>query len=114
MLDTTEDPNGIQDAASQLAAVIEQHIKNSFGESEYDRVLAEMSVLRSEMIEMEEPGIWNTWLKELKSKLLSGEFGSGRNELWWRIRKEGLGLVTKGESTVSAVAEDEAKIVSAS
>ena len=72
-----------------------------------------MGVLRSEMIEMEEPGIWNSWLKKLKSKLLSGELGSGRNELWWRMRKEGLGLVTKGESTISVVAEDEAKMVSA-
>ena len=114
MLDTTEDPNGIQDAASQLAAVIEKHIKDSFGESEYGRVLAEMGVLRSEMIEMEEPGIWNSWLKELKSKLMSGELGNGRNELWWRIRKEGLGLVTKGESTVSVVADEEAKLVSGS
>ena len=111
MLDTTEDPNGIHQAAAQLAAIIEKHITESFGDSAYARVLEEMRVLRSEMIDMEEPGIWNDWIKELKTKIVGGTLGEGRAELWWMIRKDRLGLIVKGESEVSKVGEEEANQV---
>ncbi|MCJ1432282.1 ATP-dependent DNA helicase II subunit 2 [Xylographa pallens] len=109
MLETTEDPNGIVDAASQLINIIEKHVKDSFGDSSYDRVIAEMTALREEMIEMEEPGLWNDWLKKLKEKLRGDSLGAGRNELWWRIRKDKLGLVIKSEMEVSDIGDDEAR-----
>jgi len=109
MLETTEDPNGIIDAASQLITIIERHIKDSFGDSNYERIVAEMTALREEMIEMEEPGLWNNWLKKLKEKLRGDELGAGRDELWWRIRKDKLGLVLKSESEVSEIGDDEAR-----
>ncbi|MCJ1398141.1 ATP-dependent DNA helicase II subunit 2 [Xylographa trunciseda] len=109
MLETTEDPNGIVDAASQLIVIIERHIKDSFGDSNYDRVVAEMTALREEMIEMEEPGLWNDWLKKLKEKLRGDGLGAGRDELWWRVRKDKLGLVVKSESEVSEIGDDEAR-----
>ncbi|MCJ1315668.1 ATP-dependent DNA helicase II subunit 2 [Xylographa vitiligo] len=109
MLETTEDPNGIVDAASQLISIIEKHIKDSFGDSNYHRVIAEMTALRQEMIEMEEPSLWNDWLKKLKEKLRSDGLGTGRDELWWRIRKDKLGLVVKSEMEVSDIGDDEAR-----
>ena len=111
MLETTEDPNGIVDAASQLIGIIEKHIKDSFGDSNYERVIAEMTALREEMIEMEEPGLWNDWLKKLKENLRGDGLGAGRDELWWRIRKEKLGLVIKSEMQVSDIGNDEARQV---
>ncbi|MCJ1284175.1 ATP-dependent DNA helicase II subunit 2 [Xylographa opegraphella] len=109
MLETTEDPNGIVDAASQLINIIEKHIKDSFGDSNYDRVIAEMAALRQEMTEMEEPGLWNDWLKNLKERLKGNELGAGRDELWWRVRKDKLGLIVKSEMEVSDIGDDEAK-----
>ena len=111
MLETTEDPNGIVDAASQLITIIEKHIKDSFGDINYDRVVAEMTALREEMIEMEEPDLWNDWLKNLKEKLSGNALGAGRDELWWRIRKDKLGLVVKSESEISKIGDDEARQV---
>ena len=111
MLETTEDPNGIVDAASQLISIIEKHIKDSFGDSNYHRVIAEMTALRQEMIEMEEPSLWNDWLKKLKEKLRSDGLGTGRDELWWRIRKDKLGLVVNSEMEVSDIGDDEARQV---
>jgi ATP-dependent DNA helicase 2 subunit 2 len=75
----------------------------------YSRVLEEMRVLREEMSDVEEPGVWNKWLRGLKEKIFAGELGGGREELWWKVRKEGLGLVSKGESSVSDVTDEEAK-----
>jgi hypothetical protein len=111
MLETTEDPNGIIEAATQFSAIIEKHIIASFGDSMYSRALEEMDVLRGEMLEMEEPQLWNTWIRELKDKLLRGKLGEGREELWWKMRKERLGLITHEEDKMSDVTENEAKLV---
>lgn len=108
MLDKTEDPNGIKDAAEQLSAVIEGHVKKSFGDKEYPRVLEEMKVLKEEMREMEEVGFWNDWLKSFKTRLLKGELGGDRSELWWAIRKEKLGLISKAQDNLSNVDEEDA------
>jgi len=109
LLDATEDPTGIHTAAKQFSAIIEKHIAESFGDSNYGRVVEEMRVLREEMVDVEEVGVWNGWIRGLKDRLLKGELGMGREELWWRVRREGLGLVGKGESGVSEVSEEEAK-----
>jgi len=93
MLDTTTDPNGIEDAASQLGTIIETRIAGSFGDNDHGRAVEELGVFREEMIEMEEPGLWNNFIRALKSKLLEGKLGGDRDEMWWEIRKARLGLV---------------------
>lgn len=112
MLDNAEDLDVIHDAVKQLSNIIEQQIKDSFSDLAYDRALEGINVLRDEMSELEEPGIYNDFLRALKPKLLSDELGGDRREMWDLIRKNHLGLVEKKNSERSSVTEEEAKIVS--
>jgi len=112
MLATTEDPNAIQDAAKQMAAIIEAQISHSLGDSGYGRAMEGLRVMREELIELEEPGVWNAFVRELKRKILKGELGGERREMWWEVRKNRLGLVEKRVSALSDVTEEEAKEVS--
>lgn len=68
--------------------------------------------MRDEMIEIEEPAVYDGFVRELKRKLLAGELGGDRREMWEEIRKNRLGLVEKGHSESSEVGEEEAKEVS--
>ena len=115
MLDISEDPNAIQDAAKQMSNIIEAQIKDSFGDSAYGQAIEELRVLREELTELEEPGIYNDIVKALKGKLLAGELGGERREMWWEIRKNRLGLIERGgsagKSPSSSVTEEEAKQV---
>ena len=112
MLDNAEDPNAIQDAANQLSSIIEAQIKDSFGDNGYGPALEELRVLREELTEMEEPGIYNEFITGLRRKLLAEELGGDRREMWWEIRKTRLGLIDKKASPQSDITEEEAKQVS--
>lgn len=68
--------------------------------------------MRDEMIEIEEPGVYNAFVRGLKQKLLAGELGGDRREMWDGIRKHRLGLVEKRHSESSEVGEEEANKVS--
>ena len=68
--------------------------------------------MRQEMIELEEPGVYNTILRQLKGKLLKGELGGERKDFWYEVRKNRLGLVDRKASERSDVTEDEAREVS--
>lgn len=65
--------------------------------------------MREELIDMEEPGAFNDYIRELKRKLLAEELGGDRREMWWEIKKSKLGLIEKKVSESSAVDEEEAK-----
>ena len=80
----------------------------------YGKAIEELSVLRVEMIDLEEPGVYNAVLRKLKEKLLKGELGGERKDFWYEVRKNRLGLVDKKASERSEVSEDEAKEVSTS
>lgn len=68
--------------------------------------------MREELIGMEEPRLYNDFIKGLKGKLLAEELNGDRREMWWDVRRNQLGLITNKESDVSDVGEDEAKSVS--
>lgn len=116
MLDLSEDPNTIQDAAKQMVTIIEAQIKDSFGDTAYGQAIEELGVLRQELMELEEPGFYNDFVRALKEKLLAGALGGERREMWWEMRNNGLGLIEKGESPgkspISNVTEEQAKLVS--
>ena len=112
MLDQAEDLDIVRDAVKQLCSIIEQQIKDSFSDLAYGRAIEELSVLRDEMIELEEPRIYNDSVRALKQKLLSDELGGDRREMWDLVRKNHLGLVEKKVSERSSVTEEEAKLVS--
>lgn len=108
-LDSTESEESIFDAVAQFAAIIEAQIRDSFGDIAYERVVEELGVMRDEMVEMEEPEAYNGFVRGLKGKLLGGELGGDRREMWFEIRRNKLGLIERKSSDKSRVDEDEAK-----
>jgi ATP-dependent DNA helicase 2 subunit 2 len=95
-----------------MTSIIEDQIKNSLGDANYDRVIEEMGVMREELISFEEPALYNDFLRQLKDKLLKEELGGDRRELWWLLRRSKLGLISQRESDQSDVSEEQAKEVS--
>ncbi len=104
-----EDIADIRDAVKQMAAIIENQIKDSFGDSNYDRVVEELGVMRSELTELEEPVLYNDVLRGLKKKIMAEELDGDRREMWWSIRRNRLSLIDKRMSAVSDVTEEEVK-----
>ncbi len=98
----------------QLGNIIEAQITQSFGGLQYARVIEEMSVMRSELIEMEEVGIYNDWVTGLREKVLGGSLGGDRKEFWREAAKNKVGLVEAKEVEIGGVEEDVAKKVSTS
>ena len=110
MLDRNRDPDGLKDAAAQFGAVIEKHVQESVGAAAYGRVMEELGVLRQELEELEEAGMWNEWLRDFKEKLFGEKLGGNRKELWWEIRTRRYGLVVKSrKNEESKVDEEEAR-----
>ena len=111
-LDQTSSVADIRDAATRLGIIIEEQIRDSLGDLNYARAIAEMNIMREEMLDMEEPECWNGFLKGLKGKILKGELGGDRDEMWGLMQKERVKLIGKGESGVSEVTDEQAKEVS--
>lgn len=70
--------------------------------------------MRSELIEMEEVGLYHEWVTALRTKVLNGELGGDRKELWREVGKFQVGLVVGGgkEVEIGGVGEEEARKVS--
>ena len=92
-----------------MSTIIQDQVKHSLGDANYDRVTEGLGVMREELISYEEPAVYNDFLKQLKNKLLKEELGGDRRELWWLIRKNKLGLIDQHQSEHSEVTEEEAK-----
>ncbi|KAL4952578.1 SPOC like C-terminal domain-containing protein [Aspergillus filifer] len=108
-LASAENIDTARDAVSQMRSIIEDQIRHSLGDANYDRVTEGLGVVREELIGFEEPSLYNEFVKALKGDILSEKLGGDRRELWWLIRRSKLGLITERESDVSNVGEEEAK-----
>lgn len=102
----------MEDAVEQMTGIIETQIKNSLGDANYDRAIELLGVVRDELVDYEEPKLFNGFLRQLKEKLLKEELGGDRSELWWLVRRHRLGLIDKQMSDQSDVDAEEAKKVS--
>ncbi|KAF2139738.1 uncharacterized protein K452DRAFT_310629 [Aplosporella prunicola CBS 121167] len=98
-----------REVARQLGAIIEGYVRHSVGDSGYGRAIEALRVLKEECLELEEPALYNEFLKQLKEKLLKGDLGGERRELWWLVRVNRLGLIEKRLCGVSKVTEEEAR-----
>ena len=108
-LDAADSVDAIRDAVTQLATIIEAQIRDSFGDVAYGRAVEELATMRSEMIDVDEPGAYNEVVRALKGKLLGEELGGERRDMWGLIRKNGLGLIERKSSDLSDVGEEEAR-----
>ena len=104
----------IEESAKQMGEIIQSLVTDSFGDSKYARAIECIGAMREELINMEEPALYDSFVRELKKGLLSGALGGDRRDFWFKIRWSRLGLVEKSQSEVSAVTEDEAEEVSIS
>ncbi|KAI4189820.1 MAG: hypothetical protein L6R41_001186 [Letrouitia leprolyta] len=111
IVNTADSIEGMRDAAQQLGVVVETRIRDSFGDIAYPRALEEIGIMREEMIDLEEPDIYNDFAKALKRKLLAEELGGNRKDFWWEFRKSRLGLIDKRASEASKVTEEDVKAV---
>lgn len=107
-----ENIEAIKDATKQMMTIVEDQIRHSLGDANYDRVIEALGMMRDELVSYEEPTSYNDFLGQLKDKLLQEKLGGDRQELWWLIRRSKLGLVTQRESDQSRVTDTEAKEVS--
>lgn len=107
-LAATDDLDAIQSAADEMAKHIREYISSSVGESGYGRALEAIRVMREEITELEEPDIYNAFIRGLKEDILGGKLGGERREMWWRIRGSKYGLIDRKRSMASDVTEEEA------
>lgn len=112
ILSTTEDMSQIRDAVNQMSVIVQTHIRHSVGSSAYARAVEAIRVMKEEMVEFELPAMFNDFLRELKNKIMGGELGGDRSEMWYNIRVNKLGLIDNVLSELSNVTPEEAKTVS--
>ena len=112
LLSRADSVETILDAVKQMASIIENQIRQSLGDANYDRVIEGLGTMRDELVDYEEPAVYNDFLRKLKEKVLSEELGGDRKELWWLMRRNKLGLIDKELSERSEVEATEAKEVS--
>jgi ATP-dependent DNA helicase 2 subunit 2 len=108
-LAASDDMGLVKAAADQMGAIIEEYVRSSVGDSSYNKAVEALRVMREELVELEEPEMYNQFIKHLKEALLSGKLGGERRELWWKVRVSRLGLVDETLSEVSKVTEEQAK-----
>ncbi|CBF77271.1 hypothetical protein AN4552.2 [Aspergillus nidulans FGSC A4] len=99
----------MKDAVKQMRSILEDQIRHSLGDANYDRVTEGLGVVREELIAYEEPGLYNDLIRKLKEALLKEKLGGDQRELWWLLKRSKLGLIEQRESELSEVTEEEAK-----
>ena len=105
--DTPDDMQKMKEAVKQMAAIIEDQIRSSFGDKKYDQAEAGLTVMRAEMVNMEMAKVYNDVLRGLKKKLMAEELGGDRRDFWWRVRTKDLGPITKGPEQPSDMTAEE-------
>ncbi|KAI3336693.1 Ku70/Ku80 N-terminal alpha/beta domain-containing protein [Xylariaceae sp. AK1471] len=98
----------VEDAIKQMGGIIRDIVTKSFGDKDYDRALEHIGVMRETAIDYEYPGLFNFFMKDFKTRLLSGEFDGNRRELWWQVKGAKLGLIDSNASEHSKVTPQEA------
>ncbi|EME48779.1 hypothetical protein DOTSEDRAFT_67726 [Dothistroma septosporum NZE10] len=109
IVENADDEEQLADACKQLRNIIYDWIKHSVGDSNYGRATEAIRVMREGMIELEFPGPYNDFLRELKGKTLGEELGGDRREFWYRVRVHRMKPIMKSEVEISEVTEADAK-----
>ncbi|KAA6406463.1 MAG: ATP-dependent DNA helicase II subunit 2 [Lasallia pustulata] len=95
-LEATEDPDGISIAANAFGVMVLAYILPSVSASAFEDILTGILLFRNTMDEMEEPDMWNVWVRSLKWKVRSDELGGIGRALWEAMKENGLGLLVGG------------------
>ena len=108
---TLDDMAEVEDAVKQMQVIMEDLARKSLGDKNYARIIELLTTVRTEMMEFETPTLYDDILRQLKEKILAGQLGGNRRELWAAIRKEKtIGLITDQEMEgISHATNDEAE-----
>ncbi|KAF2209263.1 hypothetical protein CERZMDRAFT_113966 [Cercospora zeae-maydis SCOH1-5] len=104
-----ESAGGLQEfeeACKQLKFIIHDWIKHSVGNSAYGRAVEAIGAMRKACEDMEHPGPFHSFLAELKQKLLGGELGGDRKDMWFRVRQNKMRPLLKTECQGSDFTEE--------
>lgn len=107
-LETADSEAALEDASKQMGTIIRSLVTDSFGDSKYSQAIECCGVMREELINMDEPNLFNIFVRELKKQLLSGALGGDRRDFWFKLRWARLGLVDSIQSESSDVAPEAA------
>jgi ATP-dependent DNA helicase 2 subunit 2 len=102
----------VEDAVKQMGEIVRSLVRNSTGDSGYDRAAENMRVMRAELVNLEEPAMYNAFVRDLKKRLLAGELDGDRRLMWLKVGWERLGLITQEQAEGADVTEKEAEEVS--
>ena len=111
-LEIADSEEALEDAAKQMGEIIRTLVTDSFGDSKYAQAIECSGVMREELINMDEPKLFNNFVRDLKKKLLSGTLGGDRRDFWFKLRWSKLGLIDSEQSEPSDVTPEEAVEVS--
>ncbi|KAK5683781.1 ATP-dependent DNA helicase yku80 [Elasticomyces elasticus] len=103
----SEERDALKDACKQLKDIIYDWVKHSVGKVNYAKSVEAIRVMREEMNEIDLPDYYNEIMWELRTKLLAGELGENRGEMWYQIRVNKLGLLKASEAE-GGVSDEEA------
>ena len=101
----------IKGFTEQMGQIIEHLVTTSLGDVNYARAAENMRVMREQLIDFEEPGIYNTFITNFKKRLVDEKLGGPRLDMWWVVRTSGLGLIPNSEADESTVTDEAAQDV---
>ncbi|PKK48560.1 hypothetical protein CI102_6263 [Trichoderma harzianum] len=107
-LNSSEEVEQIAEATKQMGAIVRSLITDSFGDSKYAQAMEGIGAMREELTNLEEPGLYNEFVRDLKKSLLSGALGGDRRDFWFKLRWAKQGLIDKKLLEVSTVTPEEA------
>ncbi|KAI0901441.1 ATP-dependent DNA helicase II subunit 2 [Annulohypoxylon nitens] len=110
MVEYASEESEIEDAAKQMGGIIRSLISDAFGNNKYDQAVEYLGVFRDTMVRWEMPELYNSFLRDIKPRMLSSELGGDRRELWWQMKgaRATLGLIDQSTSEPSKVTTEEA------
>ncbi|KAI5792453.1 putative Ku family DNA helicase [Peziza echinospora] len=103
------DMETIKDLCSQFAGIIKETVNDSFADMNYGKAIEMVGVIRSELIDVDEPEQYNEFVKDFKKAILSGDLGGDRRDMWKEVRKNKLGLITGNDNDRLKITEAEEK-----
>lgn len=109
VFETGSDEAEVKDVFKQFCNIVTDWIRHSVGDSKYGQAVEGILVMREELVEFEEPDMFNDFLADLKKKIFGGELNGDRSFMWYKIRSGKLGLITSDEAQASKVTAEESK-----
>lgn len=91
------DADHIEDATKQISKIVQDLVRTSMGESNYNRAIETLGVARELLSGYEFFDLYNEMIKSLKSQVAHQGLGGDRRDFWYKVRIGKLGLVVPND-----------------